>query len=226
MSYITSSFSPYKSKNLNKEFFEILQEDYKWICSSLETRGFIFFVAVITLMSMSLLKAIIFVLEQLPKPTATYNHLKLQRGMNEESITSILSRREAIDEIQNRDNLCPNSKEKTQRVQAISELRNYLYQHDLTLYGTVIKTINHRLTDEELSEMYRTGELTKPLSTTYITFGETVNNLLREVIGSSISLRKDKFSGETSIKIVNDEIFTLQDKLKNMYNETITIKLD
>ena len=162
MSYITSSLSPYRSKDLGKEFSEILQEDYEWICNSLESRGFIFLIALITLMSMSFLKAIVHVIEQSQKPVMTYNHLDLHRGMQEESITHVLTRREAIEEVENHDNLCPNTTVKNKRATTLNILRDYLYQHDLTLHAETIKKINHRRTEEELMEMYRTGEITKP----------------------------------------------------------------
>lgn len=226
MSYITSSLSPYRSKDLGKEFVEILEEDYEWICHSLKERGFIFFVAVITLMSMSLLKAIVHVISQMQKPIMTYNHLNLHRGMQEESITHILTRRESIDEVQNYDNLCPNSTIKNKRVENISALRNYLYQHDLTLHITVLKTIKHRLTDEELAEMYRTGEITKPLSTTKITFGEDLNKLLKEVLGNAIDLRTNKFTKETYIQVLNDDFLPIKHSLENMYNEQIKLRFD
>ncbi len=68
MSYITSSLSPYRSDNVWKEFAGILKEDYEWVYSSLKDRGLIFPIAFVILMSLSLLKAIVFVLEDLRKP--------------------------------------------------------------------------------------------------------------------------------------------------------------
>ena len=226
MSYITSSLSPYRSKDLGKEFIEILEEDCEWVCSSLKERGFIFLIAFIVLMSMSLLKAIIHVFTQLHKPIMTYEHLDLRRGMHEESITDILTRREAVDEVQTHDNLCPNDKVKSQKVQSINNLRKYLYQHDLTLHVTVLKTINHRATDEELAEMYRLGKITKPLSTTHVTFGEDLNKLLKEVLGNSINLSTNRFTQETYIKIINDDFISLKEEIEGLYNEKIKLKFD
>lgn len=226
MSYITSNLSPYRSQDLGKEFFEILEEDCEWICSSLKERGFIFFIAFIVLMSMSLLKAVVHVITQLHKPVMTYEHLNLHRGMQEETITDILTRREAIDEVQSHDNLCPNDKVKSQRAQSINNLRNYLYQHDLTLHVTVLKTINHRTTDEELVEMYRLGKITKPLSTTHVTFGEDLNVLLKEVLGNSINLSTNRFTKETYIKIINDDFISLKEEIERLYNEKIKLKFD
>ena len=226
MSYITSSLSPYRSKDLGKEFSEILEEDYEWICHSLKERGFIFFVAVITLMSMSLLKAIVHVISQMQKPIMTYNHLGLHRGMHEESITDILTRRETIDEVQNHDNLCPNVQAKNQRANTINSLRNYLYQHDLTLHVTTLRKINYKVADEELMEMYRTGEISTPLSTTKVTFGENLNKLLKEVLGNVIDLRTNKLTKETYIQVLNDDFLPIKNALENLYNEPIKLKFD
>ena len=74
MSFITSSLSPYRSENVRKEFVEILKEDYEWVCSSFESHGFIFLMAFIVLMSLSLLKAIVFVFEDLRKPKMKGNN--------------------------------------------------------------------------------------------------------------------------------------------------------
>ena len=68
MSYITSSLSPYRSENVWKEFAGILKEDYEWVCSSRKDRGLIFPIAFVILMTLSLLKAIVFVFEDLRKP--------------------------------------------------------------------------------------------------------------------------------------------------------------
>ena len=68
MSYITSSLSPYRSDNVWKEFAGILKEDYEWVCSSSKDCGLIFPIAFVILMSLSLLKAIVFVFENIRKP--------------------------------------------------------------------------------------------------------------------------------------------------------------
>ena len=226
MSFITSSLSPYRSKDLSQEFFEILEEDYEWICSSLKERGLIFLIAFITLMSLSVLKAVVHVIEQSQKPVMTYEHLNLRRGLHEESITSLLSRRESIDEVENRDNLCPNPVIKNQRANTLNTLRNYLYQHDLTLHVETIKKINHKITEDELTEMYRVGEITKPLSTTHITFGENLNHLLKEVLGDSIDLRTNRITQETYIVILNEDFLTIKNKLQEVYNEPVKLKFD
>lgn len=227
MSYITSSLSPYRDKDLSKEFFQILEEDHEWVCSSLEGRGLLFVIAYIVLMSMALLKAIVFLFEQMGKPVMTYSHLDLKRNMHEESITSILTRRESIEEVQNHDNFCPNDNVKTQRAEKIISLRNYLYQHNLTLHAQVLKVTQHKVSEEDLFEMYRTGEITKPLSTSKVTFGQEVNSLLSEVLGKDIiDLKIDKITKETYIKVLNEEFIPIKDALSNLYNENIRIVFD
>ena len=74
MPYPISCLLPYRSENLWEEFLEILTDDYKWICSSLKERGFIFLIAFVILMSMSLLKAVIFIFDQLRKPKMKGNY--------------------------------------------------------------------------------------------------------------------------------------------------------
>ena len=226
MSYITSSLAPYRSKDLGKEFSDILAEDCEWICSSFEEKDLLFLIAFIVLMSLSLLKAIIFIFEQLQKPVMTYSHLDLHRNMQSESITGILTRRETIEEVENHDNFCPNTKVKTQRANTFNTLRNYLYQHDLTLHIETLKKINHKISEGELYEMYRTGEITKPLSTTHITFGEELNHLLKEVLGNKIDLRTNKLTQETYIRIFNDDFIPIKEELQKIYNEPIKLKFD
>lgn len=226
MSYITSSFSPYRSKDLKKEFLDILAEDREWICSSLESRGLLFAIAFISIMSLSLLKAIIFLFEETKKPQATYKHLALSRNLNSESITSLLSRREDIDEIENEDNLCPDVTTKNNRVKALSTLRSYLYQHNFTLNMKVLKKVNHRVDDEDLISMCKSGEITTPLSTTHITLGNEINALLKEVLENTIDLRINKFTKETYIRVLNDDFYPIQEKLSTIYNEPIRFTFD
>lgn len=226
MSYITSNLAPYRSKNIGKEFSEILAEDYEWVRSSIEDRGIIFFLATISVMTLSLFKAISHVITQMQKPVMEYNHLKLHRGMESESITQILTRRECIDEVKNHDNLCPNNKVKTEKVEKLNTLRNYLYQHDLTLHATVLKTINHKLTDDELIEMYRLGEITKPLTTTHITFGDNLNRLLKDTLGNTIDLKTNRVTKETYLRIFNDDYMPIKEGLQNLYNEKVKLKFD
>ena len=225
MSYITSNYTPYRSKNLWKEFLQILKDDYAWICNSLEGRGLMFAIAVVSLMSMSFIKAIVTIAEQVKKPLVTYDHLNLHRGMRDDTLTSILSHRERVEDIQNHDNFY-SDEEKEQRVNAIASLRSYLYQHKFTLYVTTLKKINHRVSEEDLMQMYRTGEISKPISTTRVTFGDDLNRLLKEVLGDTINLKVDKITGETYVQITNDDFFPLRNSIEDLYNEKLTLKFD
>ena len=226
MSYITSSLSPYRSKDLGKEIEEIFSEDYDYVCSSFEEKGFWFLLALVSVMFLSVLKAIVFFFEQKDKPVMTYSHLGLHRGMQSESITDILTRRESTDEVENHDNLCPNTATKNKTADSFITLRNYLYQHDLTLHIETIKEINHRISEEELAEMYRLGKITKPLSTTHITCGDNLNKLLKEVLGDTIDLKTNKITQETYIKVINDDFYPIQTKLEEIYMEHIKLKFD
>ena len=200
MSYITETLSPYRSTNLKETCIEILEEDSKYVCDSFEEKGLSFILAYICVIFLSFLKVLYFIIQDRKKPIMTWEHLELKRGMNSESITDILSRRKALSEdvpaLQNHDNLCPNDKVKEERVSKVINLRTYLYQHDLTLHAYTLKRVNHRVTDDELVEMYRTGVISKPLSTTTITFNnpeieepQDLNKLLKEVFPNIIDLR-------------------------------------
>ena len=223
--FIYTHLAPYRG-NLSKECMDILAEDCELVCSSLKSRGLLFIVAFITLMSVSVLKVIVHFFTQIQKPRMTYKHLDIDRGMSAEDVTDILLRREAVDEVENHDNYNPNTKAKNQRAESLNALRGYLYQHDLTLHATVLKRVEHRCTQEELLEMYRLGKYTKDLSTAYVTFGRDIDILLKEVLGDIVNLRHDRLSNETYIKIVNDEYIPLKQALEDTYNEPVKILLD
>lgn len=225
MSYTESMLSPYRG-DTTKEVMEVLSEDHDMICSSLEDRGLLFGIAYITIMSLSILKAIVHVFTQLQKPKATYDHLSIVRGMRNDNLTSTLIRREAIEEVKNHDNVCPNDKKKEQRANTIIALRNYLYQHDLTIHIKTIKKINHKVSEDELLEMYRLGEITKPLTTTHITCGDNLNSLLKEVLEDTIDLKINKLTKETYIKVTNDDFLPIKQRLEEIYNESIKLKFD
>ena len=226
MSVITSNFTSYRSKNLGEEFFKIIEEDYNWVCSSLNNRGFMFFIAFISLMSLSILKAIATIIDELKKPVMTYDHLNIRRGMRSDNITSILRHRELVSEVKNHDHYCPDDQLKAQRTHSITSLRTYLYKHDLTLHVNTLKKTNHKVSEKDLMEMYRTGEISKPISTTKVTFGDDLNKLLKEVLGNVIDLKINKVTKETYIQILNDDFFPLKNALKDLYNEKVTLKFD
>ena len=225
MPYIPSSFTNYRG-NILEDVVTILEEDCDYVCRSFEDKDIFFVLCFIGVMALSVLKVICHVFEELQKPKMTYEHLNLERGMRNDCITSIMTRREAIPEVHNHDNLCPNDKVKTRRANEINTLRKYLYEHDLTLNVLVLKKINHRIADEDLLNMCKSGEISKPLYTTHITFGQEINNLLKEVLGASVDLRKNRFTKETYIRVENNDLFPLKDALLDYFNEEITFKFD
>ena len=84
MPYILSNFTAYRSDTILKDCGEILKEDCEWVCRSLDDRGLLFLIAFIVLMGMSLLKAIVYIFEELRKP-------KMKRKMTEEEIEKLLN---------------------------------------------------------------------------------------------------------------------------------------
>ena len=224
--YRESCFNPYR-ENLWEESIKIIEEDIDKICSTLQSRGLLFFTAFLVLMPITLLKVITHVHAQLKKPVWNYDYLKLTRDkMDKETITQLLTRRESCDKVQNIDNYNPNIKKKEERANKINTLRMYLYKHDLKLRGYILKTINHKLTEEELLQLCRTGEVVKPMTTTRVTFGYDIDYLLKEVLGDKIDLQVRKLTGETSIKIVNYDFQSIGDALSNLYNEDVQVIFD
>ena len=226
MSYIQSSFSPYRGE-LKKEVSEILSEDCDLVCSTMKSRGLFFGMAFISIMGLSLVKAGIHVFNQMKKPKMTYDHLALAREiLNSNNSMDILSRREGIDESPNiKDNLNPDTKIKVQKANAINELRTYLYEHDMTLHAKVLSTIDFDCTDSELNEMFRSGKFTKPLSSSYITFDNDLIILLKEVLKSTINWKTNE-NDMSYTEILNDDYTFIENALQNIYNEQITIKFD
>ena len=223
-------YSSYRSDNIGEDCLEILENDSKWVNASFKEKDIFYLMAYIGVMLLSIVKVIIFFFKEIRKPEMTYDHLDFERGMFGIDMMLTLERREALSEnvpkVRNHDHLCPNDKIKTQKADTINSLRNYLYQHNLTLTARIIKKVNHRRTEEELLEMYRIGEITNPLSTVHITFGENLNGLLKEVLQDIVDLRKDRFSGETYIKVLNDDFHPIKTALYNMFNENVKIEFD
>ena len=226
MSYIQSSFSPYRG-DLKKEVSEIISEDYEWVCSAMKSRGLMFGMAFMSIMGLSLVKAGVHAYNQMKKPKMTYDHLALARDiLNSDNSMNILSRREGIDESPDiKDNLNPDTKTKTQKANAINELRAYLYGHDMTLRAKVLSTIDFDCTDSELNEMFRLGKFTKPLSSSYITFDSDLISLLKEVLKSAIDWKTDD-NGTPCIEIFNNDCTFIETALQDIYNEQITIEFD
>lgn len=226
MSYIQSSFSPYRG-DLKKEVLEILSEDCDLVCSTMKSRGLFFGMAFVSVMGLSLVKAGVHVFNQMKKPKMTYDHLALARNiLNSENSMNILSRREGIEEAPSiKDNLNPNIKAKEQKANAINELRTYLYEHNMTLHAKVLSTTDFNCTDSELNEMFRLGKFTKPVISSYITFDNDLTILLQEVLKSAIDWKLD-INGISYIEVINDDCTFIENALQDIYNEQITIEFD
>lgn len=226
MSYVQSLLSNYR-EDIVKDIEEILNEDSDFAIRSLKgANPLAFLVAYILIMALSLLKCVLFFFKQIRKPKYTYPYLDLSReNIREVPVQVLLEKREEL-KLPNTDHYYTKPKVKAKRVQSISNLRMNLYKNDCVLYAKEIKTVNHKVTGEELLECVHKNTLIKPLTSTYITFGNQINHDLKNIFGDKITLRKKKLSNETYIVIINYDYNSITDELSLIYQEEVKIKFD
>ena len=223
MSFAQSMFSPYRG-NIKKEVIEILSEDFDYVWESFKIKDLFFLIALLSVMGLSVLKALNHAIESMQKPKATYKHLSLSRNLQADSMEGRLAVRESIDEISNHDTYS-NDKSKDEKANYINTLRNQLYLDNLTLHAKTLETINYSCSKEEMYEMFRLGKITKTLSTSKITFGNDLNKLIKKVLDTEIDLKIGENS-HTYFEISNNDCTFIEKALSNIYNEKVIVQFD
>lgn len=237
MTSINWNFSPVKSGNLAKELDTIFSEDIKRAYNSLEHRGLVVLIIGITLVAiLSGLKLIVHAINYSKKPISDKDIspiLELRRDDqcftdddddDDGSINPILTLREVTEK--NIDFYQPDNRIKSHKASQINALRKYLYQHDLTLQGRIIKVISHKLTQEDLIKLTISKDIGHTFTTTHVTFGSYLDQLIKDVLPDRVNLRKRKLSGETYLIAENDDYGFIQEHLRNLYQEPIKVKFD
>lgn len=92
------------------------------------------------------------------------------------------------------------------------------------LKGELLRVTRHKVKDEDLLESAETGKLTATFITQRVTFGEDMNTALKTVI-PSLKLRKIKGGDSTYLVFENDEVFELEQKLRNLFMLPVTISV-
>ena len=93
--------------------------------------------------------------------------------------------------------------------------------------GKIIEKTNHRLTEEEIFDFLNTENPKKNPSTTKITFGDEINELLAIVIPNYVTLKQKGMlsSKETYLITLGDDYGFIQEKLSQIYQESIKVKI-
>lgn len=112
---------------------------------------------------------------------------------------------------------------KASKLNAVQALQS-MFNNNLKLEGTVLKTIHHRVSSEDLLESADTGIMQGKFMTQRVSFGNDNNALLKTVF-PLLKLRNLKGSSDTYFVFENDEVFELETKLRNTFMKPVTIVL-
>ena len=107
------------------------------------------------------------------------------------------------------------------KLDSINFLKN-LFNSNLKLTGTLLKTINHRISDKDLLEGATTGEVKTKYLTQKVTFGNEINKHIHTVF-PLIKLGKLKGNSDTFLIFENDGLFELERKLRDLFMIPVTI---
>ena len=212
--------SPYQDEKIGETILQTLANDIDYYCSQMETRGLWFITGLLCITSVSLLKCGVIFLKNIFKPRFNPRNIEINKdciNTDDKQYSSTIKLREKYNSLDDR--YQQDREVKTNRAKALNALRLHLYMNDLKLHGTILKVIKHRLSEFDLLECARTGNITKPFSTTQITFGNEINNLLAQVFPDFVMIKNKKFTKDTYVIIEADDYGFLQEKLIKIYQE-------
>jgi hypothetical protein len=226
-----TEFSPYRGtfqeemEAFAEKSHDIYEAYSKEVCSSLQGRGVGFCICYALLMVCATVRVIRYAISRMQKPSfkssvqkTPFYELKPAKEIHE----SMLMARESCDI--NKDVYQTNNKIKDAKSEKITKLRSYLYSNKMQLPVRVIKTIEHRVPEDVMIKYLQTGEIIKPFTTDYVTFGDEINELLKETLTTNIDLKKDKKTKETYISIPNMEIDLIISELSDMFMTEVKLK--
>lgn len=205
-----------------------LISDTKWVEQELSGIDPFKYVLAMSLVScLSLFKITVFTCKHLMKPMAKYDKLaynvhSVVNSTETSADESLMSIKEGIEDL-NKDNYITNSYIKSERASSLNSLRVYLYQNSLQLKGKVLKRVEHRVSENDLIKSVENINFMPKLSTTQVTFGNDLNNLLSNVLPNMITLKKRTSSTDTYLTFKDDDYGFLEESLKQLYNEPIRV---
>jgi hypothetical protein len=218
--------SPYRSENLSEEIGEIFENYLEFLNRTFgDSRSGWYFTAFFFIIIFGTIKSIVHIIENYSKPKFNPKEVyKLDRQVTFTGLNYSAEQREKYNSLQ--DQYAKSRETKASKAKVLNALRMHLYLNDLKLEGKILKVTQHKITDLDVAEFAKTGNISKRLSTTQITFGNEINELLSQALPNYVTLRKKKFSNETYIIAENDDYGFIQEKLKNLYQEEIKVTFD
>lgn len=218
MSYLDSMLNPYRG-DLGEEIVEILSDDHEMACREIQSRGLIFLVAYTMIMLISFVKVICHVFDHCGKPKRPTPQITREMVDRARNLTPMYS----IKEAGNYNKPQYRTKNQQKRTYYIQELRRFLYNNDMILRGYILKEVNHKVDDHAFINSIIDGEEMAKFTTTYITFGEYLDNMLYEVLPTKP--KKRKLQGNKCLAFENDYGFMVQE-LRQLYQEPIKVQFD
>lgn len=214
---------------------QIFEGDKRKLDNALKGQGWRYFVAGLCILPITLLKVIVFMFEN---KHLFHHHKEIYTSFEESNGVGLSMRQlkreaemvylskmksynwEAYEKMSEFDQKYTKEgiKEK-----ALLELQN-TFNNNLYLKGEIIRITRNRVKDKDLLESAETGKLTAAFITQRVTFGEEMNKLLKIVI-PSLKHRKLKGTNTTYIVFENDELFELEQKLRNLFMVPVTVSV-
>lgn len=216
--YITYILQPYQG-NIDKMVGEVLYEDHKLVCDYTDSRGLAFLIAYIGVMFLSILKVIYLIFDNCKKPKRPLPKITRQNVDRATDLSPLYEMKEA----RNCNNPQYKTKNHANRTQAIIKLRDYLYKHNMTLRGYILKEVNHRVSDHDFISSIISGDEMAKFTTTYITFDGDIDEMLFNILPTKP--RKSKVQGMPCLAFENDYGF-MTEELRQLYQEPVKVVFD
>ena len=107
---------------------------------------------------------------------------------------------------------------------SLTYLRKQIMSNGNIVKGSILCTTFPKVTGEDLLRYNNTGDMGKPFIIQRVTFGNDVNKALK-VIFPELKNRKMKGQQDTYLVFEGNEVFTLEQKLRDLFMCPVTINL-
>lgn len=108
------------------------------------------------------------------------------------------------------------SEERFEIKQASALIRKALLK-SATLYGIIVDTKYMKTDDGELVQFLSTGELNQPFMKQYISFGNDMNNALKQMLGDKVNITTRKKGANSCIIIENGDLNPIKNELSKVF---------
>lgn len=211
----------------------MIKDDIQTYNSRVAHRGFLYFVGLFVIITLSILKALVMICHdihhrntQTELPMTNLFRKQYESHMATSDRLGIRLTTESnipIEDVLEKDLAETSSLQNMVKAQALSKLRDYFLETDV-LSGDILQTKFPKVAYEDVYNSYKYGTDCKACVVQHISFGKDMNMLIHEAFG--YQLKRKKLTGETFLVFNDGETYDLERTLQEtFYCDIIKLRL-